>query len=57
MARAHTKCTRCEDIIWFDDGDLAPQAVVCPCGATKLTESGPEGEFTALTQEEIDSLP
>lgn len=57
MARAHTKCTRCGDIIWFDDGDLAPQAVVCPCGATKLTESGPEGEFTALTQEEIDSLP
>jgi len=57
MARKYTKCKDCKDIMWFGSNDTAPQAVVCPCGSTKLTESGPEGNYEELTQEEIDSLP
>jgi len=57
MARAYTKCGTCGDIIWFDDSDIPPQAVQCPCTATKLTEDGPEGDFTELTQDEITALP
>ncbi len=56
MARAYTKCAGCGDIMWFGDQDPIPQAVCCPCGATKLTEDGPEGNYTTLTQEEIDNL-
>lgn len=57
MARAYTKCSECGDILWFDDNDVVPQAVQCPCGATLLTEEGPVGSFTDLTEEEIASLP
>ncbi len=57
MARAHTKCTDCKDIMWFQDNDPVPQSVLCPCGHTKLTEDGPSGAFTALTQKEIDAIP
>lgn len=57
MARAYTKCSVCDDILWFGDFDPEPQCVVCPCGETFLCEQGPQGEFTELTQEEIDALP
>ncbi len=57
MARKHTKCTNCNDIMWFQDKDPVPQTVVCPCGQTKLTEDGYEGKGTSLTQKEIDNLP
>ena len=57
MARAHTKCNSCEDIMWFGSNDTPPQTVICPCGATKLTEGGAEGNYVNLTQEEIDALP
>lgn len=57
MARAYTKCADCNDIMWFQDTDGVPQHVICPCGATELKESGPEGNFTTLTQQEIDDIP
>lgn len=57
MARSYTKCTGCNDILWFGGTDVAPQATICPCFGTTLKESGPEGTFIDLTQEEIDSLP
>lgn len=56
MARAHTKCADCGDVLWFQDIDPVPQRVLCPCGATKLTEDGPEGSFEDLTQEEVDQI-
>jgi len=57
MARAYTKCSECENIMWFRDQDVVPQIVICPCHKTKLTEEGPEGEYEDLTQEEIDAIP
>lgn len=57
MARASTKCADCGDILYFDSIHPPPQAVQCPCNATRLTEDGPVGNFTQLTQEEEDALP
>jgi len=57
MARKYTKCSLCDDILWFGDEDAAPQAVVCPCNATTLKETGAEGNYTDLTEEEIAELP
>lgn len=57
MARAHTKCSACGDLLWFGDDEPVPQAVQCACAGTRLTEDGPEGNSTDLTQDEIDSLP
>ena len=57
MARAYTKCSLCSDLLWFGETDPVPQSVKCPCNKTQLNESGPEGSYTELTQEEIDSLP
>jgi len=56
MYRAVTKCSLCNDLLWFRDIDPTPQSVQCPCGATKLEESGPTGEFTTPTQEELDTI-
>lgn len=56
MARAHTKCKECGDILWFDDNDPVPQEVVCPCGETKLREDGPKGQFRKLTAKEAKAL-
>lgn len=57
MARAHTKCSMCNDILWFGDNDPVPQDVICPCGTTQLTEDGPQGSHIDLTEEEIAELP
>jgi len=57
MARAYTKCSNCNDIMWFGDNETPPQAVRCPCNQTELTEEGAVGSSTSLTQEEIDNLP
>jgi len=57
MYRATTKCSLCNDLLWFRDIDPDPQSVQCTCGATKLEESGPEGEFTEPTTEELASIP
>ena len=57
MARAYTKCLDCEDLLWFDDNSTVPQDVLCSCCNTELTEEGPIGNFTTLTEEEINNLP
>lgn len=56
MARAYTKCEDCNGVLWFGEDDPIPQAVICDCGSTSLKEDGPEGNYVALTQEEIDNL-
>jgi len=56
MARLHTKCAECLDLLWFGDNDEPDQSVICICGGTRLLESGAEGNFTNLNQQEIDSL-
>jgi DNA-directed RNA polymerase subunit RPC12/RpoP len=56
MARAHTKCADCGDVLWFRDSDPEGQRVVCPCGSTNLTEDGSEGNFVALTAGEITTM-
>jgi len=56
MARAYTKCSNCNDVIWFRDTDKPPQAVQCTCGKTKLTETGEEGNYKSPTIEEINKL-
>jgi len=43
--------------MWFGEADVPPQAAICPCGATELKETGPEGNFTDPTPEEVASIP
>lgn len=60
MARAHTKCASCGDLLWFRDIDPVPQDVLCKCLKTELTEDGAAGDHQALTAEEIayiEALP
>lgn len=57
MARSVTKCALCNDIIWFGIDDIPPQASICSCGETELLESGASGEFTDLTEEELNEVP
>jgi DNA-directed RNA polymerase subunit RPC12/RpoP len=56
MARKHTKCADCGDVLWFRDNDPVPQRVVCPCGSTKLTEDGSSGSAVDLTASEIATM-
>jgi len=55
-ARSATKCGTCGGIIYFGADDVPPQAVICDCTDTLLTEDGPEGNSVELTQEELDAL-
>jgi hypothetical protein len=55
-ARSATKCGTCGGIIYFGVDDVPPQAVICDCRDTLLTEEGPEGNSVELTQEELDAL-
>jgi hypothetical protein len=56
MVRKATKCGDCGDILWFRSIDELGQTVICPCGSTKLTEDGPEGNFTTPSAEETEGL-
>lgn len=56
MARAYTKCGDCNAVMWFGDLDPVPQAAVCLCGLTGLTEDGPVGNYVELTQADLDSV-
>lgn len=42
--------------MWFGDLDPVPQAAVCLCGLTGLTEDGPVGNYVELTQADLDSV-
>lgn len=54
--RAVTKCADCGDVLWFGVNDVVPQDVICPCGATELSESGPSGSFTEPTTAELEAI-
>ena len=56
MARKKAKCGTCLDLLWFKKTDVPPQAVVCTCMDTILTESGAVGNPIALTAQDIEDI-
>lgn len=55
--RAITRCSGCQDLLWFDNNDPAPQSVICGCTGTLLTEDGPEGSWVTPTTDDPDVIP